>query len=201
MAGTELLYEEDFEAPDVASYSEGTLPSGWVKATQGFGSGRVGLTDEASGDFISPDTNNNHQAIAFRYTNSGATTDDDEIGKMVLETTYTVTFDAATDFGRPGTDTSYNVRFMVMTNGSLRSNCQVDPAGSFLLASKSGNAPSDGSYTNLTITYTPDLTNDVGKVDMDLTVRLIGSTGGCCIDNVTVSWVAPPPAGTVLVIR
>lgn len=200
-AGTELLYEEDFELPDVPAYAEGTVPVGWVKANQGFGSGRHGLTDESSGDFISPDPTNNHQAITFRYTNSGCTTGEGEIGQLVLETTYTVTFDAATDFGRPGVDTAYDVQFMVMTNGTPRNDRRSTPPGAFVLASRSGNAPSDGSYTNLTITYTPHLTNDVGKVGMDLTIRLKGVTGSCCIDNVRFYWVAPPPKGTVLRVK
>lgn len=66
---SELLFYEDMELPDIAVYSEGTRPTGWIGATGGFGATRHGLTDESTGDFISSDPSTNHQSIAFRYTN------------------------------------------------------------------------------------------------------------------------------------
>lgn len=201
-AETQELFNADMEAPDVASYSVGTLPAGWIKATGGSGSGRVGLTDEASGDFTSPDPASNHQAIAFRYTNSGMTTDDGEIGEFALGTVYTITFDTTADFGRSGnTDTVYNVYFMVFSNGVTRTDCRSTPAGAKLLASRGGNAPTDGSFANISFTYTPHLTNDVGWVGEDVTVRLRGQTSAACIDNVTVSWIPPPQAGTIFIFH
>jgi len=193
----EELLNEDFESPTTpVAYSEGTLPDNgkWVKATGGFGAGRVGINDKAGGDFTAPDPN--HQVFAFRYTNSGVTSYEGAIALMVLGTTYTVSFDVVMDIDK----TPYMAQFIAFTNGAARNDCRSTPAGSTILASQNGNALGDGSFTNITFQFTPDPVDDIADIGKDLGVRFIGASSSASIDNVIVTWIPPDPAGTVFTI-
>ena len=53
----DVLFFEDFENPDVPSYSQGITPDAWVRAAQGYGSSDHGMTDKSGGDFSAPSTN------------------------------------------------------------------------------------------------------------------------------------------------
>ena len=88
----DVLFQEDFENPDVPSYSQGITPDIWVRAAAGYGSGDHGMTDKSGGDFAAP--SGNEQAYAFRYTNSGITTKEKALGSpLAFGGGYEVSFD------------------------------------------------------------------------------------------------------------
>ena len=99
----EVVLTEDFETPDVTGYAQGTTPSGWVRHGGTFGAGRHGIIDKATGDFTSPDGND--QAYALRYTSSpGITTEAGIIGNLQAEILYALRVDVQQDLGDAGDD-------------------------------------------------------------------------------------------------
>ncbi len=184
-----LVFSEDFESPDVdANAGDGqtskTLPDNgnWVGASQGFNATHRGITDKAGGDFAAQDPN--MQAFAFRYTNSGLTTAEGVIGALAAGITYTVSADVVQDGG--GSDgTAYSIQLIAFPAGVARNDCRDAPAGSTVLATKTGNAPGDGSWLTVDFDYTAEagsagIGNDVG-------IRFIGATSSAIIDNVEVT--------------
>ncbi len=193
------LFVEDFEFPVVSGYDEQPpTPAGWVSAAQGFGSGRHGLNNKDGGDFTAPAGND--QVICFRYTNSGITTGEGVIGPLIGDATYTVTFDVVAD--NPNTTaTPYTVRLIAFGPGAARDDCRSTPAGSTILASSTGNAQTNGSWTtSITITFYADPTTYAAELGNDLGIRMIGNSNTANIDNVKVMDDIPP-AGTVVTLH
>jgi hypothetical protein len=91
------LLEEDFEAPVVSGYSEGSTPTGWTRASTGFGATRHGLDEISSGDWAATSQPANTQAYAFKYTNSGLASSAGEIDK--IEVTRKVRYRLSIDIG------------------------------------------------------------------------------------------------------
>jgi methionine-rich copper-binding protein CopC len=189
-----VLFTENFEAPNVAAYSQGTSPTGWVRANQGFNSSWHGLTDKAGGDFSAPDPN--HQAYAFRYTNTGLTTAEGVIGTITADTTYEVSFDVIRDDGSGG-DTKYSALMLAFPAGAARNDCR-SIGTAIQLASKTGNATTDGNFTKVTFQSTVNAGSSA--IGRDFAFRFIGSGESALVDNVVVRTVSPfagdqvPPA-------
>ena len=188
---TEVI-DEDFESPDVSSYSQGVIPDNgnWVGSNTGFGSNKRGLTDKAGGDFNAIDPND--QGIAFRYTNSGLITNEGVIGALTDGVTYRVTFDAVRDDGL-NAGTYYNIQLVVLGINDKRG----DMSHGAVIASATGNAPNDGSFTTVTFELSADSATYATYIGSDLSLRLVGSTTSAIIDNVkleTFGGTTPPPS-------
>jgi hypothetical protein len=180
------LFSEDFESPSTpTAYSEGTLPSNgnWVKATEGYGATKHGITDKAGGDFSAADPN--HQAYAFRYTNSGFTSAVDALADLTAGATYRISFDVVRDSGA-GAGTPYRAQLIAFGSGDARNDCRSTPAGSLLLKDVSGSATSDGLFTRVAFTYTTGDIVDNGHLNSDLGLRFVGGTTSAIIDNILV---------------
>lgn len=213
-ANAVIIFAEDFEsvedgfypvladdpgaAPDVtAAQSDGNTSGAfdsnyWVKANQGFGSGRQGLVDEDHGDFTDPA---GKQAYAFRYTNSGLTTVEGLIGTLAAGNTYIVSFDVVLD-GHNST-TPYRVS-LVTFDGAARNDVRNNTGATATLASANGDATGDGLYTTVTFSYTSDGTESV--LGHDVALRIFGATSSAIIDNVTVDdGTIPEPASLALI--
>ncbi len=200
-ASGSILFTEDFESPDVAAnagdgYTTGATPSSWVRASQGFGSTRHGITDKAGGDFSAPAGND--QAYAFRYTNSGITTGVGVIGDLSLVSAYVVSFDVVLDGGGTGaTNTPYTAELVAFSPGDNRTEHRGGRPGS-ILASASGNAPGDGSFATISFSFAPDAFADAADLGKDLGLRFLGATNSAIIDNVTVA--AVPESSTFALV-
>ncbi len=197
----ELVYE-DFEAPpDVsAAQSDGNTsgadPAGWLGSDQGFGASRCGTVDEAHGDFTDPV---GEQAYAFRYTNSGLTSDEGTIGDILADVTYTVSFDVVLD-GHNST-TPYTCKLVAFHEGITERQDTRNDTGTTVLKTVSGNATGDGNYTTITFDRAIDPGADAAVVGLDLAVRFIGATSSAIIDNVEVTRTEPPTDGTLFSFR
>ncbi len=192
---------EDFESPAVAGYAQGTLPESgkWVGANQGYNSTLRGLCNKDGGDFAAPDPN--RQTFAFRYTNSGITTSAGAIGYLVAGRTYTISFDVVRD-QNTATHLPYTCALIAFADGAARNDCRSTPAGSRVLASRSGNAPADGSFERVTFQYSADPEADAADLGKDLGLRFYGATVSASIDHVAVTddYRLTPP-GTTLIVR
>jgi hypothetical protein len=182
--------------PDVSAAQSTGNTSGaantalWVRANQGFGASRCGLVDESAGAFADPA---GEQAFAFRYTNSGLTTAFGVIGSLTAGTTYTVSFDVVADTAA----TPYNMQFVTFNGAGTRNDIRSDSFVSKVLASRSGNAPGDGSYQTVSIQFTPDAVLDAAVIGHDLAIRFKGATTSANIDNVSVTTIGPAGPGPV----
>jgi autotransporter-associated beta strand protein len=177
----DVLFFENFENPDVPSYSQGITPDIWVRAAMGFGSGDHGMTDKSGGDFSSPA--GNEQAYALRYTNSGITTKEFALGPpLVFGGGYEVSFDVVKDNSNAGR--AYNVRLIAFGAGAVRNDCRSIPTGSTQLATATGNAPADGSIATVTFTFFPSVTTHSAEFGKDPGIRVIGSVSSAIIDNI-----------------
>ena len=200
-ASAAVVFTDDFETPDVTSAQSDGNTSGainsdnWVKASNGFGSGRQGTVDEAHGDFTDPA---GEQAYAFRYTNSGITTTFGSIGSAAVGTVITVNFDVVMD-GHNST-TPYLAALVTFDGAGTRNriNGGVSDNVSSVLATTSGNSTTDGSYTNVEFSYTIDSADDAAVIGHDIALRFDGATSTAIIDNVTVDVVAVPEASAAL---
>ncbi len=189
-----VLLTETFETPNVTAYTTAVIPTGWV-GTASFNGNQFGLTDKAGGNFSAPDPN--HQAIAFRYTDAAITSTTGRVGTLTQGTTYEVTFDVVRDNSR-ATGLPYNVRLVAFNPSDSRG----DKNAGTTLASRTGNATSDGFFSTLSFQFTAAAGNaHLGK---DLSVRIIGATDASCVDNVIVKTISPsapdqvPPAVALL---
>ncbi len=184
-----LLFEDGFETPDVTVAQSGSTGTGgtskiadtskWVRASQGHGSGANGIEDEGAGRFTDPV---GEQAYRFAYTNSGVTTAHQVIGPLVAGTTYTVSFDVVADAGA----TPYNMKFLTFDGAGTRNDVRSDSFASKVLVTRSGDAPGDGSYQNVSFSFTPDPVADAAVLGHDLAIRFRGATTSANIDNVSV---------------
>jgi len=177
----DVLFLENFENPDVPSYSEGITPDTWVRAAQGYGSTDHGMTDKSGGDFAAP--GGNDQAYAFRYSNSGITTAEKVLGPpLALGGGYEVSFDVVKDNSNSGK--AYSVKLIAFGASAARDDCRSTPAGSTVLASVTGNAPSDGSIATVTFTFIPNATTNTVDIGKDLGIRVLGSLSSAIVDNI-----------------
>lgn len=188
-----VVFTENFETPDIAGYVQGTTPSGWVRAAQGFNSSFHGLIDQDVDGvgglaFTPPST----QGYAFRYTNSGLTTAAGVIGNLALGATYTVSAEVVKDV--VGAGLPYTMQLLAVAPGAARDDCREAPIGSTILATASGNAPADGSVQAISINFIPNPVTHAAYFGYDLAVRFIGASSSANIDNVQVSSVEPPTA-------
>ncbi|WP_158279859.1 Ig-like domain-containing protein [Coraliomargarita sinensis] len=180
------LLEEDFEAPDVAAYAEGTTPANWVRADQGFNASRHGLSDKAGGDFSAADPN--HQAYAFRYGNSGITTAEGALKAIEEGDTYEISFDVVRDDGA-NSGTPYDARLIAYTLGDPRNDCRTSDPGIELMA-VTGDARTDGLFSTVVFNYTVAAGDPA--IGMDLTLRIKGASTSAIIDNVSVKTITNP---------
>jgi hypothetical protein len=170
--------------------TSGAVPAGWIGTnnSSGFGWDRRGIVDESHGDFTDPV---GEQAFATRYTNSGLTSAEGEIGVLAADTTYIVSFDVVLD-GHNNT-TPYNVGLVVFDTGANRGDTNPFADKTLgVLASASGNAPGNGRYATVTFAYTTDSIADAALIGKDLAVRIGGATSSAIIDNIKVISAATP---------
>lgn len=193
-AGAAIIFSSDFEGHGntdtnaLSTYDKHPpVPTGWVAANQGYGSGSAGL------NLI--DTNT---VYSFRYTNSGLTTNAGVIGALTAGATYTVTFKVAADDSQPdgNLELPYTVR-LVTFNGAARNDVRNNTGATGILASATGNAPGDGSFATVTFSYTADGTEST--LGHDVAIRIFGATTTANIDDVSVDVeIIPEPATLAL---
>lgn len=196
-----VVFTDDFESPDVtAAQSDGNTngqitTANWVKASNGFGSGRQGTVDEAHGDFTDPV---GEQAYAFRYTNSGITSAFEAIGGLIAGTTYTVSFDVVQD-GHNNT-TPYLAALTTFNGAGTRNsiNGSVTDNTAAVLKTFSGNSTTDGAYTNVSFswTYGDAIVSGTATDGHDVALRFDGATSSAIIDNVSVDVTTIPEPST-----
>lgn len=215
-ANAAVVFSDDFESPDVtAAQSDGNTSgaidtSKWVKAAEGFGSGRQGTVDEAHGDFTDPV---GEQAYAFRYTNSGITTvvgaiiGTDDYGDLAAGTVISVAFDVVID-GHNDT-TPYAAALVTFDDATARTdmnggNFSLADGPNAVLATVSGNAVALGDpgyldYQSVSFSFTigDSIVSGSPSAADDIALRIYGATSSAIIDNVIVdvsSNEEPPPA-------
>ena len=193
-----LVFSEDFEGygntddNTVATYDkQPPLPTNWTRASNGFGSDKIGL------NLVGTNT-----VLSTRYTNSGLTTNDGVIGTLTAGETYTISFDVSLD----GTADPFLVGLVTFADGAARNsvNGSIADGTSAVLASTSGSwsgtewTAGGGaivSGSTITFTYTADGTE--GSLGDDLAVRIDGASTSANIDNVSVD-VVPEPGSLAL---
>lgn len=177
------VLSEDFERPDVKGYSQGTLPEDgkWVGSSRGYGAEQRGITDKASGDFDAPDPN--HQAFAFRYTNSGLGTGPGVLGRLAAGVTYRISFDVVRDGSDGGR--YYSVEWVAFDNGENHAFMDNSRLGT-VLASRKGDALENGAFSSVSFVFTMDPDKYPDCVGKEAGVRFIGATNSATIDNVKV---------------
>lgn len=179
------LLVEKFESPVVSGYSQGSIPSKWLIANQGFGSDRCGLNNKDGGDWTTPDYTNN-QVFCFRYTNSGLATKPGVIGPLDSNNIkYTVSFDAILD---QTAGTPYYVQLAVIDTGNRQDFRSAIPVGIYELNKLNGNVPADGKFHSYTFSYTTDPIVDAAFAGQDIAIRMKGATTSANIDNVRVTY-------------
>jgi len=191
-----LLFEEDFESPVVSGYSNGTLPTGWLIADTGFGSGSIGLNNEDSGDWTSPGTSD-EQGLDPNYTNSGACTDSGVIGTIDINSvtyrlTVTIAYDKATSgkTGAAGGSASgdYDVMLCALEGGFDRQDWAAGSSNfdSRAIVTLSGSVSDDDKVHTFSGEYTTNSTTDAGKSGYDLAVGIDGATSHAIVTYVKV---------------
>ena len=188
--GWNVALTEGFEDPVVSGFSRRTLPSNgnWVRSNSGFGSDNLGIVNKDGGDFS--DTNpSNHQAFAFRYTNSGLTTAEGAIGTIVANAAYRVSFKVVMDGGL-NNGTPYQCQLIAFAPGADRGNSNQIPGGSTLLHAVSGDSTVDGSFTTISFEFSIDPDAHSAEIGKDIGVRFIGGSTSAIIDEVVVTTTA-----------
>ncbi|MDT8391262.1 MAG: autotransporter-associated beta strand repeat-containing protein [Lentisphaeria bacterium] len=203
-----IIFTEDFETPDITAgtYAQGTTPTGWVRADQGYHATYHGIIDSNSGALftpppaIDPDDGTTvllaggDQSYAFRYTNSGLTSGEGQItaSGIQAETVYRVVFGGVQDVSGTNPD-GYNALLYALDSGVARNDARSNPTGAAVLDSVSkSNGWSDGSTFYDSMTYTSGLFSDT-NLGRDLTVRFRGATSSAIIDSVVVEATALYP--------
>ena len=184
------LFHEDFEIPVVEGYNQGACPSGWVRANQGYGSSRHGLVNKYLGAFSAPEGND--QGYAFRYTNSGLTSAEGEIGRLALNEVYTVSFDVVRDDGQ-NAGLPYKVQLAAFGPDILRTDIRSIPLNSEILVQVNGNATDDGLFKTVSFEFSADPVTHAASIGKDLGIRLVGATTSAIVDNVKVEVQTPSP--------
>ncbi len=201
-----VLFNEDFESPDVTGYSQGTTPSGWVRHAGVFGADKHGLIDKDSGHFTGSATND--QAYALRYTSSpGITSADGQIEALKAGVPYTVTFQVQQDLGSTNGSGAegdyYDAKFVAYPPGANRALSTGIDTGT-LLDSAFGAVATDGQFHTITMTFTADPVTHAAIIGLDLAVYFSdvwaggNSRSSGVLDNVRVTR---PPGGSVFVFR
>ena len=193
------LLEEDFEAPVVSGYSEGSVPTGWTGADSGFGSLWHGLNEISSGDWAATSQPGNAQVYSFKYTNSGLASSEGTIDKIEVtrkvryKLTVGIGYDKAQNPTRPGTASgSFDIRLCAVPPGHDYTDFTSTAAdwGPYELASlKSdtlGEVPDDDELHRFTTVYETDPVADAAKAGYDIVVAIDGATSSAVIDNVKV---------------
>jgi methionine-rich copper-binding protein CopC len=145
-----LVFLDDFEvssgSPNVDAagslgFTSMQSSSKWVRAAVAFGSNNHGIVDESSGQFTDP---GGEQAYAFRYTNSGITTAQGQIGTLTPAKSYRVTFNVVGDGSSGGGP--YNVGLVTFAPGASRTDVEnMGDGTSRVLATRS---PINSSASN-----------------------------------------------------
>jgi len=191
-----LLYSEDFEAPVVSGWSQGSKPTGWLLADTGFGANRIGLNNADGGDWTP--AIGDDQGMDPNYTNSGACTDVGEIGTIDINTvTYKLTVTIAYDKDLSGkaygsASGAYDVMLCALEGGFDR---QDWAAGALnfdarALITLAGSVADDGGIHEFSGTYTTDPTTDAGKSGYDLAVGIDGATSMGIVTSVKVERIS-----------
>lgn len=177
----DVLFTEDFESPVVSGYAEGTSPDNgqWVRATEGFGGSRHGMINTNSGVFST--TPPNAQGYAFRYTNSGLTSQKDTVEVLYTGITYSASFDVVND----GSTSNYSAQLIAFTYNAARNDCRETPSGSIVLNTIAGVVNPDGIFETIQFSYTAT-SNDLAYLGYDIGIRFYGGSRAI-IDNVVIS--------------
>jgi hypothetical protein len=190
--GGGISLTEDFESPVVSGFSQGTLPGNgnWVGSNDGFGSDQKGIVNKDGGDFSA--TAPNDQGFAFRYTNTGITTAEGAFAALAEGVTYNISFDVVRDDGK-NAGTPYNCELIAFPAGADRADHGNGglPAGAVVLASATGDAPTDGTWETVSFAFTPDAVAHANEIGMDLGVRFWGGSTSAIIDNFSIDTGAP----------
>ncbi|MFT6792270.1 MAG: hypothetical protein ACJAR1_000249 [Rubritalea sp.] len=202
-ANAAIVFTDDFESPDVTAIQSDGNTSGaittsqWVKATNGFGSNRQGTVDESHGDFTDPV---GEQAYAFRYTNSGITTTLGSIGTLMVNTTYTISFDIVTDGHNTGT--AYTAGLVTFDGAGTRTSINGSVANSTASVLKTIGGNSTGtSYIPVSFSWTTGdaIASGTATLGHDVALRFVGATSTAIIDNVLIDVTSvPEPSSTAL---
>ena len=190
MVSATEIFTEDFESPVVTGtppyFSSPTTYSGspnpftrWLRSDTGFGSGSAGVV-----------ITNGNQQLTLRYTNSGYSTDEGEVGTIDIDSAiYTVSFDIIPRVLLGNTGMNYKVEFVAYPDGYDRQNFSTDPDLYEELAEVTGTTTTN---RHITIEYTTDATTNAAASGMDLGIRVYGATSQASIDNITVDYVPYP---------
>ena len=187
---TKTLFSEDFENPVVTGYSQGTCPSEWIKASEGYNSSKHGMINKSSGAYSPPEGND--QGYAFRYTNTGMTSADGMIGRLALNEVYTISFDVVMDEGL-NDGLYYKAQFIAFGDDIFRTDVRSIPLNSELLAQTTGNATDDSLFKTVSFQFAADPVTHAASIGKDLGVRFVGATTSAIIDNVSVTVSTPSP--------
>ena len=103
------------------------------------------MVDKDSGDFAAPVGND--QAYALSYTNSDITTAEGVLGPpLAAGGAYQVSFDVVKNGVTAGR--AYTVRLIAFAADAPRNDCRSTPTGSTVLASATGSALDNGSFSH-----------------------------------------------------
>jgi len=193
------LFTEDWETPDISSDPNGVdssvNPTGWVRATQGFGANRMALDyGDTSGNWTTTATDK--QAWNLSYTNSGITTAQGEIGTIDVNfVTYEVKIKYQYDLGvinyNGGSGTAsgwYSFKLLAVDNG-VYDRTDVRAGGlavGTVLAETTGSVDNDGQFHEITLQYTTSPTVDASVVGQDLTLVILGGTSSAVVGDVNI---------------
>lgn len=206
----DTLFTEGFESPAVTGYDDKTISLQWVGSNDGFGSDRKGLDEKSSGNWTTNATSGD-QVFSFKYTNTGLTTKDKEIGTIDLfYAKYTVTIEYCADRNVSPqsytslTGTAYDVAFWAISPlDTERNHVRTYDDGldnSTLLAREVSDVSTNGVFETITLTYTTDPILDAGSENFDLAIRLKGQTACASADNITVTATISGGDGKPIVI-
>ena len=193
----QTIFTEDFESPVVTpnlSYppdyffqdGSGTpyraSPSPyprWLRSDNGFGNAAAGVHTNAgfSG-----------QKLGLRYTNSGYSTDEGEIGTIDLfYAKYTMTCEVVERVVLSNTGGVYKVQLVAYASGSDRQNFGTsgDVFDGEFLAEATGTTTSNDT---LTLTYTTDPILDADLEGYDLGIRVDGATSSASYDDFEITY-------------
>lgn len=196
-----IVFSDDFESPAVTVAQSGSATTSqirdgvkWVGASAGFNANRNGIENEGSGQFTDP---TGSQAYAFRYTNSGVTSAEGQIGALSLGVNYTVSFDVVLDGFNNGDD--FNVQLLAYNIGDARNDAR-SPTPGVILASLSGNDVATSTYQSYSFTFTADAVTNAAEIGLDLAVRFDGSTDSANWDNVVIEATPIPEPSSLLLL-
>ena len=197
----QVAFYESFESPVVSGYLQSSVPdTGWVGAIQGYRADYRGLYNE--GDETVFRTPYGDQAYLLDYTNAGLTTEQNRIGVLVANVTYTISFNVGIRRGEGGTHT-YRLELVAFDPGddnAARTECRGGRPGT-ILAFASGSVGAGDMSKRDGFSFTPDDADpSVGK---DIGIRLIKASGDVLYDHILLmdNSEPPPPPGLLIIVR